>query len=672
MAKTALLSIKILADAQAAKQPLDETVSGLDKLESRATRAAATMSTVSAGVIALGTQAFEAASSLQQSTGAVESIYADTADQIMRLADTADQAVGLSKNQYNELASVMGAQLKNMGVSSEELVGQTDELIKKGADLAATFGGTTADAVGALSSLMKGETDPIERYGISIKESTIQAELAAQGLDKLEGEAAKQARTQAILTLLNQQSADAVGAFAREADTAAGQQQRATAAWENAKAALGEALLPAVSMVAEKVADLARWVGENPEKFQAMAAAVVGITAALWGIVVVVKAWQAATVAMQIAQAALNVVMAANPISLIILAIAAIIAALVWFFTETETGKQLWQDFTTALSDGAAWVGDQLAAAWDWCIEKWNEFTGAIDDGATWVADSWNSMWTSAEESWNNAVGWLDENVTWVTDTIEGLRALIFDGDYTGTLGDALGIEESSAIIGFVFDVRDSLTNLGFAWSEVWSAFNGEDDGYGALSSLIGTTAADFVVNKVAAVGDSMRDMADKGRKYIDWCLEKWREIGSFVQDFIELAARPGDVISAAMDLAVGAHNRLIQTVKDTIAWIDRLLERLANVSLGDLSDWAGELFASHAGPDLTGTIPPSHILYAAPTPTLTAAAAPTHKLRIAHRPRSGKIQHVHNITINGVVNADDAAREIKRLLDDWETRQTW
>ena len=49
-------------------------------------------------------------------------------------------------------------------------------------------------------------------------------------------------------------------------------------------------------------------------------------------------------------QAAFNLVMAANPITLAIIAIAALTAGLVYFFTATEQGKQMWSAFTNFLS----------------------------------------------------------------------------------------------------------------------------------------------------------------------------------------------------------------------------------------------------------------------------------------------------------------------------------
>lgn len=44
-----------------------------------------------------------------------------------------------------------------------------------------------------------------------------------------------------------------------------------------------------------------------------------------------------------------------NPWVLLIAGIVAVVAALVWFFTQTKTGQKLWQQFTTALSQSTAW-----------------------------------------------------------------------------------------------------------------------------------------------------------------------------------------------------------------------------------------------------------------------------------------------------------------------------
>lgn len=199
--------------------------------------------------------AVAAAGDLEQSVGGVDAIFGDTADKIHEFGETSAEAVGLSRNEFNELITVTGALLKNKGL--EDFSEKSLDLVGIGADLAATFGGSTKDAVDALNAAMRGESDPIERYGISLSKTAVNAELAAKGLDDLEGEALATAEAQARIEIIMRQSADATGAFAREVDTLQGQQQRLSAEWENAKASLGEALLPAmtdaVSMMREGV-----------------------------------------------------------------------------------------------------------------------------------------------------------------------------------------------------------------------------------------------------------------------------------------------------------------------------------------------------------------------------------------------------------------------------------
>lgn len=292
--KTAILSVRIISDAKKAVAGFKEAAGGLDKLEGKLKKMAPAATVATGAVIAMGKQAIDSASALQQSTGAVESVFKQQANAIKQLAADAAGAVGLSANQYQEFAAVIGAQLKNLGTSQEELVPKTDKLITMGADLASMFGGTTADAVQALSAAFRGEFDPVERYGISIKKSDINARLAAKGLKGLEGEALRQAEAQELMAMLTEQSADAMGNFQRETDTAAGSAQIAAANWENAKAALGEALLPIVTQVAQRTADLSQVIARHPGLFGAMAAAVVGVGFAITGALVAIKAFRAA------------------------------------------------------------------------------------------------------------------------------------------------------------------------------------------------------------------------------------------------------------------------------------------------------------------------------------------------------------------------------------------
>lgn len=203
--------------------------------------------------VAFAASAIKSASNAQQSYGATETVFGKFAQSVIRNSDKAAQSVGLSANEYRESANLIGSLFKNQGVASDQLAGKTDAMVKTGADLAATFGGKTSEAVAALGSAFKGEFDPLERYGISLKQSTINAELAARGEDKLTGAALAAAKQRATTRLITKQAGDSLGAFGRESNTLAGQQQRLGASWENIKAKAGSAMLPALTSVAAAV-----------------------------------------------------------------------------------------------------------------------------------------------------------------------------------------------------------------------------------------------------------------------------------------------------------------------------------------------------------------------------------------------------------------------------------
>jgi len=187
------------------------------------------------------------AADLEQSVGAIDAVFKGSADQMHKWSESAATSVGLTKNEYNQLGTLIGAQLKNGGTSIDQLGKKTNDLIGVGADLSSMFGGTTADAVDALSSALKGERDPIEKYGVSLTQAKIDAEAAALGFQKVGGSLSTEATQAATLSLIMKQTADAHGNFASEADTLSHKQQVLNAIWSDGKAAIGTALLPAVS-----------------------------------------------------------------------------------------------------------------------------------------------------------------------------------------------------------------------------------------------------------------------------------------------------------------------------------------------------------------------------------------------------------------------------------------
>lgn len=325
---------------------------------------------------ALGKQAVGAASNLQQSMGAVDDVFKSSAKQVHAYAQKAADAVGLSRNQYNEMATLIGTQLKNGGTAANQLADQANKVIKIGADLSAQFGGNTKDAVDALSAALKGERDPIEKYGISLTQNAIDAEAAALGYKKVNGQLTTQATQAATLSLIQKQSADSTGKFARETDTLAHKQQVLSAKWEDAKAKLGNLLLPIVTKVTGFIADhIVPLIGKLPGLLAGLGRVIGGVFVGAWRLLVgVVKA---AAVALKIAWEAIKLV----------------------FTGAVAIVKAAWEGFIALLRGGAAVIGavfSGIATVAGWV---WEGIKAVISGAGAVIQGVWNGIRVAA--------GWL-------------------------------------------------------------------------------------------------------------------------------------------------------------------------------------------------------------------------------------------------------------------------
>ena len=90
---------------------------------------------------------------------------------------------------------------------------------------------------------------------------------------------------------------------------------------------------------------------------------------------------------------ALGMAIAANPIGLLVTAIAAVVAGLVYFFTQTETGKRLWASFMEFM--GQVWdnIKTWAQAAWEWIVQVWNGIP-------EWFSEKWNSVKEIVSQAW--------------------------------------------------------------------------------------------------------------------------------------------------------------------------------------------------------------------------------------------------------------------------------
>ena len=168
---------------------------------------------------------------------------------------------GLSQSQAAQASVFLGSVLKQYGFTTQQSADQTERLVTLAQDLATTYGYDLQTALLAITALFRGEYDPIEKFGVAMKQSEVNARLAAEGMGDLEGEALALAQAQARLTMLFERADDAVGAFTRASDTLYASQQRLNAIVGNLQVAFGTPLQKPLAEVNNIFADLAQEFG---------------------------------------------------------------------------------------------------------------------------------------------------------------------------------------------------------------------------------------------------------------------------------------------------------------------------------------------------------------------------------------------------------------------------
>jgi hypothetical protein len=207
---------------------------------------------VATKAVQFGRETITAARDLERNLYALDTIFGDLSPTMRNFAKDAEN-IGLSQSKAAKASSFIGSVLKQSGFAMSDVSKETKNLVTLGTDLAALYGYDVQEALLGMTALFRGEYDPIEKFGVAMKQSEINAELAARGQDKLEGAARRNAEQTVRLELLYERAADAMGAFTNQSGSLYTEQKKLGATFENMQAQLGAALLPAVVSVNEEL-----------------------------------------------------------------------------------------------------------------------------------------------------------------------------------------------------------------------------------------------------------------------------------------------------------------------------------------------------------------------------------------------------------------------------------
>jgi|DEB0MinimDraft_6_1074348.scaffolds.fasta_scaffold22569_1 hypothetical protein len=221
--------------------------------------AAKVAATAVAGIGVVGVagalKAIDAASDLEEAISKAGVLFGDGADEIERFAEGAAKALGQSKQEAIDAAATFAIFGKSAGLAGDDLVGFSTDFVELASDLASFNNTSPEDAVQAIGAALRGESEPLRRYGVLLNDATLKAEALALGIYDGEGALTAQQKVLAAEQAIYKQTADAQGDFARTSDGLANKQRILRAQLANVTTEIGSKLLPIALQIANFFAE---------------------------------------------------------------------------------------------------------------------------------------------------------------------------------------------------------------------------------------------------------------------------------------------------------------------------------------------------------------------------------------------------------------------------------
>jgi hypothetical protein len=490
MAKTAILTLKILADAKDAQKGLDETATSASKLQDGVGKAAVPAAAALAGLAAAGISAAKAAAEDQKSAG----LLAQTLRNTTGASDASIAATEKWISKTSKAAAVADDELRPALGTLVRATGDTEESQKAmgvALDVSAATGKDVESVSNALAKAYAGNTASLGKLVPGMDKAV----LASGDMDAIMGELARTTG----------------GSAAEAAGSAAGQWKGFQIQMGEAQEAIGGALLPAMTKLGSSLAGVAGWVQENTTLFLviggvigAVAAAILILNVAFKAYAVITKAISAATKVWAAVQWLLNSAILANPITWIVIAIVALIAVIVLIATKTTWFQDLWATVWGAIT--------RFAEA------AWAAILSAANAAIEWIVGVWQTLQAGVQAVWDwivNAVSVALAFVGTVISTYIAIYVAIWDAIRAGVAAvwDWI-VSAIKAALRFIVDAVKFYIGLYVA------AFEGIKDAVGAVWEWLkdaARTALDAILKPVNAVRDAFDRVVDAIRSVIEW-----------------------------------------------------------------------------------------------------------------------------------------------------------
>lgn len=188
-----------------------------------------------------------AAGDYEEAASAAGVIFGQSAEDIERFGREAINTAGLSRRAAVEAANTFGTFGKAANLTGDDLAEFSTELTQLAGDLASFKNTSTEEAILAIGAALRGESEPIRKYGVLLDDALLKQRAFEMGLYDGTGALDQQAKVLAAQAEILAQTSDAQGDFARTSDSLSNQTKSFSAEMENLKVSLGEGAVPVFS-----------------------------------------------------------------------------------------------------------------------------------------------------------------------------------------------------------------------------------------------------------------------------------------------------------------------------------------------------------------------------------------------------------------------------------------
>ncbi len=216
-----------------------------------------------AGSIKISKELVSAASTAEEVRNKFNVVFSDISDEAQAAATNLAENFGLSTTAAEDLLAGTADLLTGFGFTQDAALGLSDQVNQLAADLGSFQNVDTVVASEAITKALLGERESIKQLGISILDADVKARVLINTQQGMTFESERQAKAYATLQLATEQSANAVGDYARSQDSFANKSREAKAAIDDLQVALGNRLLPTATDLVTVFADLADKIAES-------------------------------------------------------------------------------------------------------------------------------------------------------------------------------------------------------------------------------------------------------------------------------------------------------------------------------------------------------------------------------------------------------------------------